>query len=124
MSGPAMADQQWTVAKLNDGRALHYGFGVFRGDYKGIPEVYHSGATAGYRAFLTYYPSARVSVAVLCNAGNANPRNSRVVSDLYLVIASGRMRHTPLLRRRRDNRRSARRDAYRPAGRCRVHRGI
>ena len=100
MSGSAMADQQWTVARLNDGRALHYGFGVFRGDYKGIPEVYHSGSTAGYRAFLTYYPSARLSVAVLCNAGNANATQlTRTVSDLYL---GDRLRpdapRTPVLR--------------------------
>lgn len=117
MSGPAMADQQWTVARLNDGRALHYGFGVFRGDYKGIPEVYHSGATAGYRAFLTYYPSARLSVAVLCNAGNANPTQlTRVVSDLYL---GDRLRpdapRTPLLRDAQGPTVGLRRDdAYRP----------
>jgi CubicO group peptidase (beta-lactamase class C family) len=85
LSGPALADQQQTMATLPDGRALHYGFGVFRGDYKGVPEVYHSGATAGYRAFLTYYPSARLSVAVLCNAANANATQlTRAVSDLYL----------------------------------------
>jgi CubicO group peptidase (beta-lactamase class C family) len=85
LSGIALANQQQTMATLPDGRALHYGFGVFRGDYKGVPEVYHSGATAGYRAFLTYYPSARLSVAVLCNAGNANATQlTRAVSDLYL----------------------------------------
>lgn len=85
LSGRALADQQQTLARLNDGRELHYGFGIFRGDYKGVPEVYHSGATAGYRAFLTYYPSARLSVAVLCNAGNANATAlARSVSDAYL----------------------------------------
>jgi CubicO group peptidase (beta-lactamase class C family) len=100
MSGAVLADQQWTVARLNDGRALHYGLGVFRGEYKGVAEVYHSGSTAGYRAFLTYYPSARLSVAVLCNAGNANATQlTRVVSDMYL---GDRLRpdapRTPVLR--------------------------
>lgn len=85
MSGETLAGQQQILARLNDGRALHYGLGVFRGDYKGVPEVYHSGATAGYRAFLTYYPSARLAVAVLCNAGNANATQlARTVSDIYL----------------------------------------
>src|SRR5262249_32155198 len=36
-------------------------------------EVSHSGSTAGYRAFLTRFPDQHVSVAVLCNAGTANP---------------------------------------------------
>jgi len=85
LSGPALAAQQQTQARLNDGRQLHYGFGVFRGVYKGVPEVYHSGSTAGYRAFNTYYPSARLAVAVLCNAANANAtRLARAVSDVYL----------------------------------------
>jgi CubicO group peptidase (beta-lactamase class C family) len=85
LKGAALADEQQTVMKLNDGRELHYGLGVFRGIYKGVPEVYHSGATAGYRAFLTEYPSARLTIAVLCNAGNAAPATFvRQVSDLYL----------------------------------------
>jgi CubicO group peptidase (beta-lactamase class C family) len=85
LKGAALADEQQTVMKLNDGRDLHYGLGVFRGVYKGVPEVYHSGATAGYRAFLTEYPSAKLTIAVLCNAGNAAPATFvRQVSDLYL----------------------------------------
>lgn len=85
LKGAALADEQQTVAKLKDGRDLHYGLGVFRGVYKGVPEVYHSGATAGYRAFLTDYPSAKLTIAVLCNAGNSAPATYvRQVSDLYL----------------------------------------
>ncbi len=85
IQGAVVAGQQQTVARLNDGRPLHYGLGVFRGEYKGVPEVYHSGSTAGYRAFLTTYPSAGVTVAVLCNAGNANATQlARSVSDVYL----------------------------------------
>lgn len=81
---PAVTEEQQTVARLNDGRELHYALGVFRGVYKGVPEVYHSGATAGYRAFLTHYPSAHLTVAVLCNAGNANATQfARSVSDIF-----------------------------------------
>lgn len=87
-SGPlakSVAPLQQTMQKLPDGRELHYGLGVFAGTYKGVPEVYHSGATAGYRAFLTTYPSAKVTVAVLCNAGNANATQlARSVSDAFL----------------------------------------
>jgi len=80
-----LAARQQTMATLPDGRVLHYGLGVFTGVYHGVPEVNHSGATAGYRAFLTYYPSADLTVTVLCNAANANPTQlSRAVSDIYL----------------------------------------
>lgn len=85
LQGAVVADAQQAVVTLPDGRELHYGLGVFRGVYKGVPEVYHSGATAGYRAFLTDYPSAKLTIAVLCNAGNAAPATFvRQVSDLYL----------------------------------------
>ena len=48
-------------------------------------EVSHSGSTAGYRAFLTRFPDQHVSVAVLCNAGSANPTQlAHSVADLYL----------------------------------------
>jgi hypothetical protein len=53
--------------------------------YRGIPEVGHSGATGGYRAHLVRYPDQRLSVAVLCNAANANASAmARQVSDVFL----------------------------------------
>jgi hypothetical protein len=45
--------------------------GVWVDTYRGLREVRHSGSTAGYRAFLTTFPEARASVAVLCNAADA-----------------------------------------------------
>ena len=48
-------------------------------------EIQHSGGTAGYRGFLTRFPDQGLAVAVMCNAGNANPgRFARQVADLYL----------------------------------------
>jgi hypothetical protein len=48
--------------------------------------VSHDGATAGYRAFLARYPEQGLSVAVLCNAGEADPNDlgHRTV-DLFLA---------------------------------------
>ncbi len=85
IAGAVVADEQQAAARLNEGRELHYGLGVFRGVYKGVPEIYHSGSTAGYRAFLTHYPSARLTVATLCNAADADATAlNRSVGDLYL----------------------------------------
>jgi len=59
--------------------------GLYVRTYRGVREVSHSGATAGYRAYLARYPDQRASVAVLCNAANANPTQyARAVGEAYL----------------------------------------
>jgi hypothetical protein len=50
---------------------LDYAFGLFVSDEDGKREVYHSGATAGWRAFLTRKIDDDLSIAVLCNRGDA-----------------------------------------------------
>jgi len=77
--------RQQEAAVLSNGRKLEYGYGLYVRPYKSVNEVSHSGSTAGYRAFLTRFPDQRVSVAVLCNAGNANATQyAHAVSDIYL----------------------------------------
>ncbi len=77
--------RQQENAVLANGQTLDYAYGLYVRPYKGVSEVSHSGSTAGYRAFLTRFPDQRVSVAVLCNAGNANATQyAHAVSDIYL----------------------------------------
>jgi CubicO group peptidase (beta-lactamase class C family) len=81
----AMVAEQQKAGHFNDGRTHGYGLGLFVGTYKGLREVYHSGSTAGYSAFLTRFPDQRVSVAVLCNATSAQATQyAHAVADLYL----------------------------------------
>ena len=81
----AHVGRQHEPAVLSTGRTLEYAYGLYVRPYKGVKEVSHSGSTAGYRAFLTRFPDQRVSVAVLCNAGNANATQfAHAVSDIYL----------------------------------------
>jgi CubicO group peptidase (beta-lactamase class C family) len=68
----ALVARQQTVGKFPSGVDQTYAAGLMLGVYKGLPEVSHSGSTAGYRAFLTRFPKQQVSVAVLCNAGTAD----------------------------------------------------
>ena len=69
-----------------DGRAHDYAMGLAIGTYKGVREISHGGATAGYRAYLVRYPDQHMSVAVLCNAASANAAQYAYdVSDLYLA---------------------------------------
>jgi CubicO group peptidase (beta-lactamase class C family) len=70
---------------LNDGRALDYARGLFIQQYRGFSEVSHSGATAGYRAWLGRYPDQRLSIALLCNAADALTTSlAHEIADHYL----------------------------------------
>ena len=56
-----------TQGVLNDGRKIAYALGLEIGTHKGLKEVAHGGATAGYQTFLTRYPDNKVSIGVMCN---------------------------------------------------------
>ena len=60
-------------AVLNDGRTISYAGGLQLRDFAGVPSITHTGSTAGYRGFIGRYPDQQLSVAILCNVGNANP---------------------------------------------------
>ena len=82
----AFVAEQQTPGTFNDGRTHGYALGLFVGTYKGLREVYHSGSTAGYQAFLTRFPDERVSVAVLCNSSSAQATQyAHAVADAYLA---------------------------------------
>ena len=84
----AFVKQQQEIGRFTNGNEHRYAFGLVIAPYKGVREVGHSGATAGYRAFLAWYPDQNVSVAVLCNVttGNADAY-ARAVADLLLGSA-------------------------------------
>jgi CubicO group peptidase (beta-lactamase class C family) len=70
---------------LNDGHVVDYARGLFIQRYRGFTEVSHSGATAGYRTWLGGYPDLHLSIALLCNAADANTTNlAHAVADRYL----------------------------------------
>ena len=84
----AFVREQQEPGRFNDGRQHGYALGLGIGSYKGVREVNHSGATAGYRAYLADYPEQRVSVAVLCNVSTGNAAQyAHSVADLYLGSA-------------------------------------
>jgi CubicO group peptidase (beta-lactamase class C family)/lysophospholipase L1-like esterase len=84
----AFVDEMTTPGRLAGGGEHGYGLGLRLGEYKGLPQVSHSGTTGSYRAHLARYPKQRVSVAVLCNAGDSMPGQAlHGVADLYLADA-------------------------------------
>ena len=56
-----------TQGVLNDGRKIAYALGLEVATYKGMKDVSHGGATAGYQTFLARYPDHKVSIGVMCN---------------------------------------------------------
>jgi len=77
---------QQEPGRFTDGRAHTYAMGLVVAPYRGVPEVSHSGSTAGYRAHLTRFPEQRLSVAVLCNASSGTATQyARAVADMYLA---------------------------------------
>jgi len=73
VGGRALTDEMQRRGVLTTGRTIEYARGLVVTRYHDLPEVNHSGATAGYRAWLARYPGQRLSVALLCNAAQANP---------------------------------------------------
>src|SRR5258705_489336 len=65
--GAPLVEALETRGVLNDGPKIAYALGVTVDTYKGLKDVSHGGATAGYQTFLARYPDNKVSIAVMCN---------------------------------------------------------
>lgn len=72
LAGSRFVEMMTTRGILNDGRTIDYALGLTVGEWRGVRTVEHGGATSGYRAYLARYPDQGLSVALLCNAGDAN----------------------------------------------------
>lgn len=74
-----------TLAVLNNGKTFGGALGQFVGDYKGLNEIQHGGADAGYRSYLTRFPDENFAVAVFSNSAEFNSgRMAHKVVDIYL----------------------------------------
>lgn len=84
--GPFVTAEIQRQTKLDGGHEIAYARGLFVGPYQGVREVSHSGATGGYRAWLGRYPDRQISIALLCNAGDADSTQlAHQVADLFLA---------------------------------------
>lgn len=72
-------------ARLNNGRQLGYGRGLFLDRNRGGRVIWHSGGAAGYGTFLVRFPEQRLSVATMCNAGDTATGGAyaRRIFDLF-----------------------------------------
>jgi hypothetical protein len=68
--GAPLVNALETRGVLNDGRKIAYALGLEVDTYKGLKDVSHGGATAGYQTFLARYPDNKVSIGVMCNGSS------------------------------------------------------
>jgi CubicO group peptidase (beta-lactamase class C family) len=74
-----------TKGKLNNGKEINYGLGLYKGVYKGLKWFGHGGGNAGFRSDLVYYPDYKFGVVVLCNLVTIDPSDLiEQVTDIYL----------------------------------------
>ncbi|XXF80209.1 serine hydrolase [Myxococcaceae bacterium GXIMD 01537] len=84
IGGRALVDALQERGTLNTGANTVYGRGLFLDTYRGVQRVHHSGGWAGYRSLLMRFPAQHLSIAVLCNRGDVNPKLAERVADLVL----------------------------------------
>ncbi|WP_111670357.1 serine hydrolase domain-containing protein [Algoriphagus litoralis] len=76
-----------TLGRLNNGETFGGAMGQFVGQYKGVEEISHGGADAGFRTYLARYPEQQLSVIVFSNdASFSSGQFAHDVADLYLEI--------------------------------------
>ncbi len=73
---------------LTDGTRISYASGLIVTRLGDLVEISHPGSTAAYRAWLGRYPERRLSIALLCNAGDVDTENTgRALANIYLGMA-------------------------------------
>lgn len=82
---PKIFDQMNTMAVLNNGKTFGGGLGQFIGEYKGLNQIQHGGADAGYRSFFVRFPEQDFSVAVFSNDASFDAAGMAYkIVDIYL----------------------------------------
>ncbi|HKI70146.1 MAG TPA: serine hydrolase domain-containing protein [Verrucomicrobiae bacterium] len=79
--------EMWTPTKLNDGSIHQYGFAWMLSPLEGHRRISHTGETSGFNASFARFPADRLTVIVLCNAGNDNPAEklANKIAPLYFL---------------------------------------
>jgi CubicO group peptidase (beta-lactamase class C family) len=72
--GQFVTEKLHEPARLNSGRQVGYGRGLFLDSYRGARLVWHSGGAAGYKTWLGRFPDHALSIAIMCNSGEGTER--------------------------------------------------
>ncbi|HEX8145183.1 MAG TPA: serine hydrolase domain-containing protein [Pyrinomonadaceae bacterium] len=78
--------QMLSPGTLADGKRTSYGFGLIKGQYRGLEIAEHAGGDAGYRAHYLRFPGEHFAVAIFANFSEVKPSQlARKVADICLA---------------------------------------
>lgn len=75
VGGPDVLAEMQTPFIMNSGKPTEYGLGLMLNQYRGLTEIGHSGADAGFRAWCGRFPEQGLGIVVLTNAACFIPRD-------------------------------------------------
>jgi CubicO group peptidase (beta-lactamase class C family) len=84
--GAAFLSKQTTPRHFNNGVLMDYAAGLFIQPVRGRKSINHSGATAGYRAYLLYFPEYDLHIAMLSNTPKNFSQASRAVFEMMIPL--------------------------------------
>ena len=72
---------------LHPGKPVSYGFGWFLDPYWGIPRMWHTGSTMGFRTVIERFTTKHLTIIILCNRTDLDPEALALkTADLYLNL--------------------------------------
>jgi len=72
---------------LHPGKPVSYGFGWFLDPYWGIPRMWHTGSTMGFRTVIERFTTDNVTIIILSNRTDLDPEAlAEKTADLYLNL--------------------------------------
>lgn len=76
--------QPYIKTSDNSDSKEYYGFGWFIDDYKGHKVILHGGANIGFRSVFTHFVNDGLSIVIMTNTDEANPRAiANALADYY-----------------------------------------
>jgi CubicO group peptidase (beta-lactamase class C family) len=72
---------------LHPGKPVSYGYGWFLDPYRGIPRMWHTGSTMGFRTVIERFTKNNLTIIILCNRTDLDPEALALkTADLYLNL--------------------------------------
>lgn len=87
VGGPEVLQQIRQRGVLTNGDTLDYAFGLVIDEWQGLQRISHTGSSAGYRAYLAWYPTKELGVLIKANRADINvTRTGALLADAYLQV--------------------------------------
>jgi CubicO group peptidase (beta-lactamase class C family) len=82
---PLLQNQAWTGARLDNGKAIDYGFGWHMETFKNRLHPFHDGSSIGFRNSILVFPEEKLMVVILTNRNEHDPiEEAKKIADMFL----------------------------------------